>query len=69
MTYTIPPEARLGNDIVRQFVHLPREVAIAKVADHIRRFWDPRMRRHLKELATIEDESLDPVLVAAAAML
>jgi formate dehydrogenase subunit delta len=69
MTYAIPPEARLGNDIVRQFGHLPREVAVAKIADHIERFWDPRMRRHLKELVTIEDESLDPLLVAAAAAL
>jgi formate dehydrogenase subunit delta len=39
------------------------------VADHVKRFWDPRMKRRLIELVAAETEPLDPVVVAAAALL
>jgi formate dehydrogenase subunit delta len=65
----VPAEARMGNDIARQFAHLPAAEAAEVVAGHIERFWDPRMRRNLEALAAAHDESLDPVLVDAAGRL
>jgi formate dehydrogenase subunit delta len=65
----VPPEARLGNDIARQFAHLPEEQAVEAVARHLEMFWDPRMRRALAVLVAASDDSLDPVLVDAARRL
>ena len=64
-----PPEARLGNDIARQFAHLPAAQAAEAVARHIETFWDPRMRRTLETLVAAHDDSLDPLLVEAAGRL
>ncbi|MFL9964661.1 formate dehydrogenase subunit delta [Paraburkholderia sediminicola] len=44
----------MANRIGDFFDSMPdREEALAGVADHIRRFWEPRMRRAL--LATLDD--------------
>lgn len=66
---TAPAEARMGNQIARQFAHLPADEAADAVARHIESFWDPRMRRTLQALVAAHDQSLDPVLVAAAGRL
>lgn len=66
---TVPPEARLGNDVARQFAHLPAAEAAEAVARHIETFWEPRMRRNLEALAAAQDDSLDPLLVEAAGRL
>ena len=69
---TIPvvaPEARMGNDIARQFSHLPSAQAAEAVARHIETFWDPSMRRRLEALVAAHDDVLDPVLVDAAGRL
>jgi formate dehydrogenase subunit delta len=65
----VPAEARMGNDIARQFGHLPTGEAAEAVARHIETFWDPRMRRNLEALAAAHDDSLDPLLVDAAGRL
>ena len=65
----IRPEARMGNDIARQFAHLPTEVAAQAVARHIETFWDPRMRRALEALVAAHDDSLDPIVVDAVGRL
>jgi formate dehydrogenase subunit delta len=65
----IAPEARLGNDIARQFANLPWAEAAAAVARHIENFWDPRMRRNLDALIAAGDDTLDPLLVDAAGRL
>jgi formate dehydrogenase subunit delta len=57
----------MGNDIARQFAHLPEAEAVERILAHLDRFWDPRMRRALAELAT--DDGLDPRLAAAARRL
>ena len=62
-----PAERRLINDIARQFGHLATEDATAAIADHVRRFWDPRMRARLLALADADD--LDPLPAAAVARL
>jgi formate dehydrogenase subunit delta len=59
----------MGNDIARQFAHLPAAEAADAIARHIERFWDPRMRRNLEALAAAHDQSLDPLLVDAAGRL
>jgi formate dehydrogenase subunit delta len=69
MTGSVAPEARMGNDIARQFAHLPTEVAAQAVARHIETFWDPRMRRALEALVAAHDDSLDPLLVDAVGRL
>lgn len=66
---TVPAEARMGNDIARQFTHLPAAEAAEAIARHIESFWDPRMRRTLEALAAAHDDSLDPLLVDAAGRL
>lgn len=66
---SIPAEARMGNDIARQFAHLPPAEAAEAVARHIETFWEPRMRQRLEALAAAHDEALDPLLVDAAGRL
>ena len=65
----VPAEARMGNDIARQFAHLPAAKAAESIARHIETFWDPRMRRDLEALVAAGDDSLDPRLVDAVGRL
>jgi len=50
--------AYMANQIGKFFAHQPPEKAVAAIADHIRRFWDPRMRRDI--LAHLGEVELDP---------
>ncbi len=69
MSHTLTPEARLANDIARQLAHLPEAEAERRIADHLTRFWDPRMRQNLKALVASGDDTMDPRVVAAAGLL
>lgn len=69
MSATTPPEIRLINNIAVQFSHLTPERASEEVANHVRRFWDPRMRARLLELATTEAERFQPAAYAAARLV
>jgi formate dehydrogenase subunit delta len=60
---------RLANDIAAQFRHLPPDEAAADVANHIRRFWDPRMRAELLALADQRQADLDDGAFAAVELL
>jgi hypothetical protein len=64
-----PPEARMGNDIARQFAHLPAPEAAAAIARHSENFWTPSMRRTLESLVAEGEDDLDPLLVDAAGRL
>jgi formate dehydrogenase subunit delta len=64
-----PPEARMGNDIARQFAHLPAPEAAAAIARHIENFWTPAMRTRLEALVAEGSEDLDPLLVDASGRL
>jgi formate dehydrogenase subunit delta len=46
-----------------------RDVVAASVADHLGRFWDPRMLAGLKAYTADNPESVSPVLSAAVASL
>lgn len=61
----VPPVVRLGNDIARQFAHLPDDEAVAAVGNHIRMFWDPRMRAKLDDEIARDPSQLDPLVVRA----
>ena len=60
---------RLANDIAAQFAHRAYAEASRATAEHMRNFWDPRMRRQLLELVAEGNADLDPVVVGAAAHL
>jgi formate dehydrogenase subunit delta len=66
---TLPPHVRLANEIAEQFGHVPRDEAVARIATHIRSFWDPRMRRQLLAHLDAGGADLDPLAAAAAEQL
>jgi formate dehydrogenase subunit delta len=37
--------AYMANQIGKFFAHEPHDRAVASITDHLRMFWDPRMRR------------------------
>ena len=61
--------AYMANQIGRFFAHRPHDVAVAATEDHLRKFWDPRMRSAL--LAGVEHGTahLDPLVGEAVARL
>ena len=50
--------AYMANQIGRFFAHQKEEQAVAAINDHLRKFWDPRMRRQIVE--QLDAEALDP---------
>lgn len=69
MSGTTPPEIRLINNIAVQFGHLAPDRASEEVANHVRKFWDPRMKARLAELATTDAELLQPTAYAAVGLV
>ena len=57
------------NEIAVQFRHQAPDAAAAAVAEHVRAFWDPRMRAGLMRRAESEPEALDPLALAATRLL
>jgi formate dehydrogenase subunit delta len=51
-----------ANEIAKYFAAYPREEAIAGIADHIRKFWDPRMRTELQTLISDGSALLHPLV-------
>ncbi len=64
-----PPHVRLANDVAAHLAHLPLDGAARAVADHLRAFWDPRMRTALLEHVAAGGDGLDPIALRAAALL
>jgi formate dehydrogenase subunit delta len=69
VAYGRPSEIRLVNNIAVQFRYLPVALAAEAVASHLQRFWDPRMKSRLIELAAGETDGLEPVARAAVTLL
>lgn len=65
----VSPEARMGNDIARNFAHLPASEAAEAIARHIEMFWTRPMREVLERLVAERDDDLDPLLVDATGLL
>ncbi len=56
----------MANQIATFFRSAPRPEAIAATLDHIRKFWEPRMRRQMIEhLAAAKGEGLNEIALAA----
>lgn len=69
MNHVLPPQVRLANDIAVQFQHHPADEAAAAIANHIRMFWDPSMRKDLFTHAETDTEDLNPLVLAAVKIL
>lgn len=65
----VPAEIRMGNDIARQFGHVDPDVAVARIADHLDRFWEARMITALRALVAAGAPDADPLLVRAVEQL
>ncbi len=61
--------AYMANQIATAFRSRPEQEAAEALADHVNKFWEPRMRAHL--LAHLESggAGLDPVVIAAGPMI
>jgi formate dehydrogenase subunit delta len=69
MSLHTPAEIRMINNIAAHFGYLRAEQAATAVADHIKRFWDPRMKQRLLLLAASDTSDFTPVAISAAALL
>ena len=59
----------MANQIGKFFAHQGEAQAAASIADHLRKFWDPRMRSGLREILDNGGEGLEPMARAAAERL
>lgn len=59
----------MANQIALAFKTLPEAEAVAAIEDHLRKFWDPRMRRKILEHLSAGGAALDPVARAAVTRL
>ena len=59
--------AYMANQIGKFFAHQPHDKAVAAIADHLQKFWDPRMRKTI--LAQGDAAALDPLVRQAVEQL
>ncbi len=52
---------KMANQIADYFRAYPEDEAVEGVAEHIRQFWDPRMRDGLRARLVDGGEGLDPL--------
>jgi formate dehydrogenase subunit delta len=52
----------MANQIGRFFVHQGESKAVAAIADHITKFWEPRMRAAILAHLAAGGEGLDPLV-------
>jgi formate dehydrogenase subunit delta len=57
---------RMANQIGTFFSTQSGSDGAANVADHINKFWEPRMRRHFFEIFDAGGEGLKPIVLEAA---
>ena len=60
---------RMANQIAAFFRAYPEDEAVSEVAKHIASFWEPRMRRQLRDHAAAGGGGLDPLVMAAVPLL
>lgn len=58
-----------ANQIATFFASQPEAEQIEGVADHINKFWDPRMRTLLFEISDQSTDGFKPMVVAALATI
>ena len=59
----------MANQIGKFFAHRPEEQAVADIADHLRKFWDPRMRQAILDYVGQGGEGLAPSALKAVLSL
>lgn len=59
----------MANQIARAFATEAEPRAVSATAEHIRQFWDPRMRHDIEALAEAGETRLSPVALAAVRYL
>ena len=60
---------RMANQIGTFFLSKPHEEGVAGVAEHINKFWEPRMRRQFFELVDSGGEGFRPIVMEASASI
>ena len=61
--------AYMANQIAQFFARQPHAAAVAGIADHIRAFWDPRMRATILAYVEAGGEALHPLAHEAVVRL
>ena len=56
---------RMVNQIAAFFEAYPRADALKGIANHVRKFWDPRMRKQLTEYIDGGGKDISPLVIAA----
>jgi formate dehydrogenase subunit delta len=56
---------RMANQIAAFFEAYPRVEALDGIANHIKKFWDPRMRKQIIEYVEGGGEGLSPLVITA----
>ena len=59
----------MANQIADFFGSYPHEQAVAGVADHLHKFWDPRMRKQIIEYVGTDGAGLRDIALAAIKQL
>lgn len=57
---------RMANQIASFFKAYPHDEAVKETAEHIKKFWEPRMRADLKKILDSKTDELDGVALEAA---
>ena len=57
---------RMANQIGTFFLSKPEAEGVAGIAEHINKFWEPRMRRHFFEVFDAGGDSFLPIVRQAA---
>jgi hypothetical protein len=57
---------RMANQIGTFFLSKPHDEGVAGVAEHVNKFWEPRMRRHFFEIVDAGGAGLIPLVLEAA---
>ena len=60
---------RMANQIGQFFQSQPHQEAVAGIADHLRSFWTPKMRRQIADHAAAGGAGLDPLTLEAVQLL
>jgi formate dehydrogenase subunit delta len=59
----------MANQIGKFFASQGEEKAVPQIADHLAKFWDPRMRREILAHLAAGGAGLDPMVLAAVQTL
>jgi hypothetical protein len=60
---------RMANQIGTFFESKPHDEGVHGVAEHINKFWEPRMRRHFFDVVDSGGEGLKPIVIEAASQV